>query len=178
MEWITNIWAWIVAHKDGIVTFVTSSSFIGFVTTILMLIKQGRSVKANTGTSKELTVALKDNKELAEKVETLKSANETLGNKVADMTDALDKMLTKVNAQLEVQSIAYNAQLKDDKVRTAVNNVLTNAKYAETATRAALITKIEELESGAAKVQEQISETAKEVKKTLTAEDKPTVMRG
>lgn len=176
MEWFTNIWAWIVAHKDAIVVFFTSSSFVSLVAAIIGLIRQHKAIKANTATGTELTAALDKARQLTATVEKLKSENAILNNKVTDLGDSADRTLEKVNAMLEVQSIVYGYSIKDEKTRIAVANILTNAKYNETATRAALIAKIEEMEQSAASMQDEIGKTARSVKKTLTAEEKPEVL--
>ena len=179
MEWFSNMWSWVVAHKDAIVTFVTSSSFLGFVTTIIMLIKQNKSVKANTNSSKELTTVLNENNAMRCEIQNIKNENAIMKNMLSDCIDTLDKVLTKQNATLEVQSLVYQS-LRDEETRVAVQNVLTNAKYADTATRAMLIKEIDELKKKAEDEKTQIVESANKIKKTLASEKKASevIIRG
>ena len=179
MEWFTNIWAWIVAHKDGIVTFVTSSSFIGFVTTILMLIRQRKAIKANTATGKELNEALAENKEFIDTVKTLQADSEQNGNKLSDVTDMLDTVIKKVGAVVEVLDVVYNHSVKDEATRKNINAILTNAKYAESISRAAIRKENEELLQKLAEFKDAAEKNVEKVNKIVTAEEKPpTVLRG
>ncbi len=171
MEWLANMWSWVVAHKDAIVTFVTSSSFIGFITTIIMLVKQSKTVKSSTVSSNELTVVMRENNAMNKQIDEIKTENEIMKNMLSDVIDALDKLTTKQNATLEVQSLVYQS-LRDEGARVAVQNILTNAKYADTATRASLIKEIEILKAKAEEEKTQIVETANKIKKTLASEKK------
>ena len=63
---------------------------------------------------------------------------------------------------LEVQSIVYST-IKDEKVRSTVNNLLVNAKYAETATRAELQKQVEELKAKVAEQVDQLNKTVETV---------------
>lgn len=179
MEWLANMWSWVVTHKDAIVTFVTSSSFIGFITTIIMLVKQSKTVKLSTVSSNELTVVMRENNAMRKQIDEIKSENEVVKNMLSDAIDALDKLTTKQNATLEVQSLVYQS-LRDEGARVAVQNILTNAKYADTATRASLIKEIENLKAKAEEEKTQIVETANKIKKTLASEKKKSdiVIRG
>ena len=35
IEFMQNIWSWIVSNKEGIIAFVTSSNFVALVTLII-----------------------------------------------------------------------------------------------------------------------------------------------
>ena len=179
MEFFESIWAWIVANRNTIWAFLTSGSFITAVTSIVMLIKQNKQVVANTNASKELNAVLKENKELVKQVDSLTATVERLENKITDSVDSMDTLLTKENAMLEVLGLAYQG-IRDEGKRTAIQNILTNAKYSDTATRANLIKQIEALKADGEARQEKLSEAVESVKKTLSVDTKPSevIIRG
>ena len=47
VEFFRNIGTWLVEHKDGIVVFFTSSNFIAFISTIVLIVKQIAATKAS-----------------------------------------------------------------------------------------------------------------------------------
>ena len=93
--------------------------------------------------------------------------------------DALDVLVQKMNAVLEVQSLVYST-IKDETIRKNVSGILMDAKYAETATRASLEAEVESLRK---KVNEKIEvikdvveDTAVKVRK-VTNNNKSSVPR-
>lgn len=177
MEFFSNLWAWIVAYKDAIVTFVTSSSFIGFVTTIIMLVRQWKAVKANTGSTKELKVSLAENKRLMAEMDAIKTEMEEIKNESNNIMDAASTLLTKQNATLEVLNVVYNHSIKDEKTRTTVNALLTNAKFAETEARAAILKEVEDLRAQLAQGQAVAEKSVAKVKKIVNvANEQPAVV--
>lgn len=171
MEFFESIWSWIIANRNTIWAFLTSGSFITAVTSIVMLLKQNKTVVANTSASKELNTVLKENKKLNEEVKELKNTVEVQNNKITEMVDSNDKLLVKTNAMLEVLGLAYNG-IRDESTRTSIQNILTNAKYSDTATRADLIRRIEQLKADGQARQDALTETVESVKKTLSADNK------
>lgn len=183
MEWFNSIIEWFVIHKDEIVTFVTSSSFVGFVSTIIMLIKQHKSIKANTNSTDKLNGTVEVITDLTNKVDTsLKEnviAQEAISNEQTSLKKELDdvrsdltNLLSKINAILDVQQVVYST-LKDEQIRTTVNNLLINAKFAETEQRAQLKEKLAQLEelikSHSKQVDKQVEETVEEAKAIVDA---------
>lgn len=186
IEFFQNIGQWVMIHKDEIVVFLTSSQFIALTANIVSWIKTNKKTKENTTSTNALTVALGKNDTLNTRSEEIK--NDTteiiaLQKTLSDFCSSMDnKMVStmgllaeKLNAMLEVQSIVYST-IKDEKVRSTVNSILTNAKYAETATRAELQRQVEELR---AMVASKTSELNAVVNKTVqdvvavVAGDKP-----
>jgi hypothetical protein len=171
------VWRYVLEHSTAFITFITSSGFLSAFISVILTVKTRKSAKENTAATRELKALMEQNKALADIVRALEKGHNVLREKVEETLEAADGILTKTNAVLEVEYIK-NGATSNAKTRTDVNNVINNAKYSETATRASLIAKLEEMESNAAKLQETVNKTANEVKKTLTAEDKPAVMRG
>lgn len=168
MEFFHNIWLGILENKDEIIMFLTSSSFISFVVAIIGIWKTNKSTKANTKSTDALNGALITNEkncqdsELAasntEEIKTfLSKMNEFLVGLEAKVDAKLEAHTNKMNAMIEVQSIVYST-IKDEKVRNTVNNLLVNAKYSETATRAELKRQIEELKNQVAEKSAQLTE--------------------
>lgn len=176
-EFFSMVWRYVLEHSTAIITFITSSGFLSAFISVILTVKTRKSAKENTAATRELKALMEQNKALADIVRALEKGHNVLSEKVEETLETADRILTKTNAVLEVEYIK-NGATSNAKTRTDVNNVINNAKYSETATRASLIAKIEEMESNATKLQETVNKTANEVKKTLTAEDKPAVMRG
>lgn len=157
MEFFSNIWAGILENKDKIILFLTSSQFIGFLTAIVALYKSNKNTKANTKSANDLNDALiantkncEDSELAANNTAEIKMFLSKMDEKFNELETKLDSKLdahtAKMNAIIEVQSIVYST-IKDEKVRSTVNNLLTNAKYSETATRAELKLQIESLKN-------------------------------
>jgi hypothetical protein len=176
-EFFSMVWRYVLEHSTAFITFITSSGFLSAFISVILTVKTRKSAKENTAATRELKALMEQNKALADIVRALEKGHNVLNEKVEETLETADRILTKTNAVLEVEYIK-NGATSNAKTRTDVNNVINNAKYSETATRASLIAKLEEMESNAAKLQETVNKTANEVKKTLTAEDKPAVMRG
>ena len=169
MEFLINIGNWFVINKDTIIGFVLSGQFATLLGAVVLLIKNLKSTKNNTEQAKTLNQSLEANKALVDTSETvkensefLKEAQDKLKNQVNEFEAKLDAKMAmvtdKINAMLEVQSIVYST-IKDEKVRNTVNNLLVNAKYAETATRAELQRQVEELKTKVAAQVEQLNKT-------------------
>lgn len=155
VEFFQNIWNWFVLNKDEIVLFFTSSNFVAFMTTIVMLVKQLRANKVNNETNNGLKASLDNAISIASDVVSIRdnstATNDQLLTVQTDLDafkketyDALDVLVQKMNAVLEVQSLVYST-IKDETIRKNVNGILMDAKYAETATRASLEAEVESL---------------------------------
>lgn len=190
VEFFQNIWNWFVLNKDEIVLFFTSSNFVAFMTTIVMLVKQLRANKVNNETNNGLKASLDNAISIASDVVSIRdnsaATNDQLLTVQTDLDafkketyDALDVLVQKMNAVLEVQSLVYST-IKDETIRKNVNGILMDAKYAETATRASLEAEVESLRK---KVNEKIEvikdvveDTAVKVRK-VTNNNKSSVPR-
>lgn len=190
VEFFQNIWNWFVLNKDKIVLFFTSSNFVAFMTTIVMLVKQLRANKVNNETNNGLKASLDNAISIASDVVSIRdnstATNDQLLTVQTDLDafkketyDALDVLVQKMNAVLEVQSLVYST-IKDETIRKNVSGILMDAKYAETATRASLEAEVESLRK---KVNEKIEvikdvveDTAVKVRK-VTNNNKSSVPR-
>lgn len=179
VEFFQNIWNWFVSNKDEIVLFFTSSNFVAFMTTVVMLVKQLKANKSSNETNKGLKTSLDSAVSMAADVIDIRDKSSATNDQLVtvqndlesfkkDTCDALDVIVQKMNAVLEVQSIVYST-IKDETIRKNVNGILMDAKYAETAVRASLEAEVESLRK---KVNEKIEvikdvveDTAVKVKK-------------
>lgn len=157
MEWLRNIGNWFIENKDTIVVTLTGIATSGAGVNLWQFFKSRKVVKDNTANAKALTDALKENSTLKIAVTSLNDfvsgvaeRVEKVNNTVISVVNSTDVLITKVNAMLDVQSLVYQT-IKDEATRTAVNNILTNAKYAVTAQRAELIKELNALKEETAK---------------------------
>lgn len=188
-EFFMSIVNWFVDNKDAIIAFLTSSNVVGFVTAIVLLVRQIRASKDNTKATGILTESMKLNNELGGTVNETQIGvkevlleNQALREKLLEQTknieDFKDAIFTKINAMMDVQSIVY-ATIKDEKTRINVMNLLTNAKFAENKTRAELEAEVESLRDALATKVEDVKKLADEavenIKKTVAVETKEEV---
>lgn len=157
IEWLQSIGTWLSENKDGIVIAFTTFATSGTAANLWQFFKNRKIVSENTGTTKSLTEALKENSVLKDKVDEAKellniaqSKIQALEDKIVDTVNGVDTVITKVNAMLDVQSLVYQT-IRDESTRTAVQNILTNAKYAATEQRAQLIKQLTELKEANAR---------------------------
>jgi hypothetical protein len=183
MEWFENIWNWFVSNKDSIFAVVSSAEFVAVVGLLAGLIKGKKTTTENTMASKELTKAVAEQKEtnklLKNEITLLKEENSLLKKGIEASADNTEATLTKVTAVVNALSVVYNNSIKNPETRETVDNILTNAKFAETKTRADLIKAMDELSKKAEKQAEEAKILAEKTKESITNTGaKSTVLRG
>ena len=186
MDFFQNIWNWFVENKDGIFTVVSSAEFAGIIALVVSLIKGKKHTAENTAVSKDLSNALAEQKETNKTLKTemveLKNENAQLKTEINRSVENTEATLTKVTAVVNALSVVYNSSIKNPETRETVDNILTNAKFAETKTRADLIKAMDELTAKAEKQAEEAKKLAEKTKETITntgAKTKSTtVLRG
>lgn len=158
IEWFQSIGNWIVTNKDAIVTTLSAVATSGVGVNLWQFFKNRKIVTENTKNASELVAALKENEllkpavaKVEEVLSTVKEKQVALEKKVIDSINGIDILVTKVNAILDVQSLVYQT-IKDESTRIAVNNILTNAKYAVTEQRAQLIKELNALKEENARI--------------------------
>ena len=182
VEFFQNIWNWFVLNKDEIVLFFTSSNFVAFMTTIVMLVKQLKANKNSNETNKGLKTSLDNAVSIAADVVSIRDNSATTNDQLVtvqndlesfkkETCDALDVIVQKMNAVLEVQSIVYST-IKDETIRKNVSGILMDAKYTETATRASLEAEVESLRKKVSEkievIKDVVEDAAVKVKKVTT----------
>jgi hypothetical protein len=177
MEWLTNIWNWVVENKDAIFSVVSSAEFVAVVGLLLSLLRARKGTSENTAVSKELKSALEQTKQANKDIAELRAEIRSLQAKNEAIEDTADTTLTKVSALVSALEVVYGNSIKDVDVRKTVTTILTNAKYSETATRAELVKLVEELRAKAETNAKEAEVVAKETKKILAVEDSA-VLRG
>lgn len=158
IEWFQSIGNWVVTNKDAIVTTLSAMATSGVGVNLWQFFKNRKIVTENTKNASELVAALKENEllkpavaKVEEMLSTVKEKQVALEKKVIDSINGIDTLVTKVNAILDVQSLVYQT-IKDESTRIAVNNILTNAKYAVTEQRAQLIKELNALKEENARI--------------------------
>lgn len=158
IEWFQSIGNWIVTNKDAIVTTLSAVATSGVGVNLWQFFKNRKIVTENTKNASELVAALKENEllkpavaKVEEALSIVKDKQSALEKKVIDSINGIDILVTKVNAILDVQSLVYQT-IKDESTRIAVNNILTNAKYAVTEQRAQLIKELNALKEENARI--------------------------
>lgn len=158
IEWFQSIGNWIVTNKDAIVTTLSAVATSGVGVNLWQFFKNRKIVTENTKNASELVAALKENEllkpavaKVEEALSIVKDKQGALEKKVIDSINGIDILVTKVNAILDVQSLVYQT-IKDESTRIAVNNILTNAKYAVTEQRAQLIKELNALKEENARI--------------------------
>lgn len=146
VEFFRNIGTWLVEHKDGIVVFFTSSNFIAFVSTIILIVKQIAATKASITEVSTANETLTKTNALAENVKDVSDTAKSTEVKVQNLKDNVTELETKLNktlsfleqkldAIIDVQSIVYST-IRDESVRQNVANILTSAKFFGDSTKA------------------------------------------
>lgn len=143
-EFFYSIWIWLVENMDAILLWLSAFATSGAGVNLLVFLKTAKTTKENTNSTKELKESITEVKSLQGQVGDLTEKNEAMEAKLTESCNITDILLTKINAILEVQSLVYTT-IKDEKTRIAVNNILTNAKYAITEQRAKLLEQLEAL---------------------------------
>ena len=177
-EFFSMVWRYVLEHSTAFITFITSSGFLSAIISVILTIKTRKSAKENTAATRELKSLMEQNKALADIVRALEKGHNVLSEKVEETLETADRILTKTNAVLEVEYIK-NGATSNAKTRTDVNNVINNAKYSETGTRAAIAKENAELRAKIAAIAEEAEKSTENVDKIVAAgEPSVVVMRG
>lgn len=173
-EFFANLGNWFIENKDAIILWLQSIGLGGIVGAIANIVVAVKRIKANTLSTNNLLEAMPivdETKQsvdaLVERIDKLEAENKALQEentiRFTEIQNSLDSILAKVNALVETESVKSQT-IKDETIRTTVGNVLTNAKYNETQTRAKLLEMIAALKQ---KMQEKNAADTEEVTKAL-----------
>lgn len=173
-EFFGNLGNWFIENKDAIILWLQGIGLGGIVGAIANIVVAVKRIKANTLSTNNLLEAMPivgETKQsvdaLVERIDKLEAENKALQEentiRFTEIQNSLDSILAKVNALVETESVKSQT-IKDETIRTTVGNVLTNAKYNETQTRAKLLEMIAALKQ---KMQEKNAADTEEVTKAL-----------
>lgn len=170
IEFAGNIWNWIVTNGKEILVVLSSVDLIALISGIVMLVKTIKSNKKTRTSNEELTNAisqLNGVKKTIDEVlvvvnETKKSQSEQLQD-LQNLHEVCELTLYKINNMLEAESMVWS-NVKDDDVRTNVQNVLNNARYKETS---ALVDAKEQLIELEKTITKKVNEVKEEVSKNV-----------
>lgn len=169
-EFFNSIWTWLVIRHDSIIGFLCSAQFAGIVAVIINIVRTKKTDKINAERTGKLIDSLDKNNVVSEIIEETKEkighANNAINlfasaanDKLAEMTDVVNEVQRKLNAVLEVQSVAYST-VKDERIRSSVNSIITGAKFADNSTKVELQNQIEELKKQLEAANEQMRTAA------------------
>lgn len=182
-EFFYSIWLWLAENIDAILLWLSAFATSGAGVNLLVFLKTAKTTKENTNSTKELKESITEVQSLHGQITELTEKNEAMEAKLTEACNITDILLTKINAILEVQSLVYTT-IKDEKTRVAVNNILTNAKYAITEQRAKLLEQLEALKEQVKlsnlENQEKVTQAVQKAVSIVEASDKETniVTRG
>ena len=170
LEFLGNIWNWIIGNKDAIVTTVTSANFISMIGAIVITIRTSKQSKKNMSVSETLNNSLTANQSLSGTIDEVREDgkvnveyNKILREKVDLLEDKMDNfeqnIIAKTDAIIEALQTAWSS-IKDDNIRTTVAGILTNARYRET-------NKIEEMKVQMEELKKQLLEQSERMKKQV-----------
>ena len=190
MEFLTSCYQWVAENYEKIMMVLQSTQFASLVAGAVFLWKTIVSTKQNTASSKKLDETVSKNNQMSENVvhikqenETLKTQNEMLKSMVQNFETKFDEFVGKMNDKLEseqatltkklnavidVQSIVYST-IRDDNTRNAINSILVNAKFDETAdeTRQKLMQEVADLKTKLAEEMEKVKTMTEEASTKL-----------
>lgn len=179
----TNVWGWVLEHKEEISTFFMSGQFVSLVTAIVMLIKNAKQIRSNTSSTEALNSTLTNTNTMTGQINSLEKSVTELEKENAGLREELEEtknaittdnklIANKLNAILEVQSIVYST-IRDESVRQTVNTLLNNARYSDKNFKEQLQTEIEaiktEFESKMSDMSKAVNETINNVSKSMNA---------
>lgn len=178
-----SIWLWFIENKDTITAFFMSGQAASFIAALVMLVKNVKSTKDNTESTRKLDETLLSTNCMHASVNNLdvnfsllKQENDSLRTELKQTEEKLQiantEIISKLNAIIEVQSIVYST-IRDDSVRQTVNTILNNARYSEKNFKESLETQIEELkntyQSELQALNDKVSTSMEQVKDSLNA---------
>lgn len=179
----TNVWGWVLEHKEEISTFFMSGQFVSLVTAVVMLIKNAKQIRSNTSSTETLNSTLTNTNTMSGQITSLEKSVIKLEKENAGLRDELEEtknaittdnklIANKLNAILEVQSIVYST-IRDESVRQTVNTLLNNARYSDKNFKEQLQTEIEaiktEFESKMSDMSKAVNQTINNVSKSMNA---------
>ena len=170
LEFLGNIWNWIISNKDAIVTTVTSANFISMIGAIVITIRTSKQSKKNMSVSETLNNSLTANQSLGGTINEVKEDGKANVENVKKLTENVNllrekqenfeqNVTAKIDAIIEALQTAWSS-IKDDNIRTTVAGILTNARYKET-------NKIEEMKKQMEELKKQLLEQSERMKKQV-----------
>lgn len=153
IEMFNSILEWIEANSEAIVGTLSSLNLGGISATLVYLFKQRKTIVDNTNASTTLTASAdelnKATHEVAINTKEVKALNEEVTRLRDDngkLAEIVEQSMRKVDVIIEILNVVYGT-LKDETVRTAVQNIVLNAKYSENTIRKQLEEEIAELKA-------------------------------
>lgn len=174
LEWFNSIVEWIEVNSEAIIGALSSLNLGGIAANLFYAFKQRKTIVANTAATSDLGTSAKEMVKTTKAVEENTAETKALNAEVVNLKnenealkETVSHVMSKIDSILEVMNVVYGT-LKDETVRVAVQNIILNAKYAETETRALLQKQIDELQAKIAEDAELLKSQAKETVEKIT----------
>lgn len=178
LQFFQNIWAWICAHADEIAAFFSLSNLCVIFTTVMQLRRQKTALYDNTQSTCELRKLLKEHQQMRREYEELYAEFKAQRQELAEIKDAQNQCLIKLNCILEVQEKAYGMSLQGTKTLDAINGIIANGKYAETSSRKAIVEEVAEMREQLEKLTAATKAKEEKVKRIAGVAEAPTESKG
>ncbi len=176
MEFLNSIGLWLYENVSGLMAGTTAASLVATITYFISaFLSRKAKKKANEAEEKMLTAA-ESISAIAAALAAAREENAVTGNKTDDIRDMTEKLLLKLNAVLECESVKCQ-HISNTSARNAISGILCNAKYAEGIVRQQIMEELEQLRKEKQEMSEKIDEKVDHVNRLVTAEEKP-IIRG
>ena len=167
IAFVNNIISWVTNNWPGILATLSTFDLAGLITAIVVIRKGNKNTSDNTNSTTALNKSIEENNELNKELkgaikdnETMREQMQVLENSNAELTSKLEDMSKKMSSILDVMSLAYST-IKDGTIRNAINNIITDAKYTASATRAELEQQVQDLQDAVKQETERVLDSVK-----------------
>lgn len=161
MEWMNMAWAWI---ETNIAPLLTAANIALVLNVIITLFRQKRTLNDNTYVTKDLRKALNESRAQSKQITELEA-------RVAELTDASANAAIKSDAILDILYSVYMGQTAlSQATRDKIDTLHTNARFATSKARAAILKELEEMKAKEAEAAAERLKKTDKIKKLVGAE--------
>ena len=153
VELFQNIFEWVELNSEAIIGALSSLNLGGIAANLWYARKQRKTISDNTVASNTLnssaTELVKATTEVTANTTEVKALTAEVVNLRAEnakLSEIVEQSIGKIDVIIEILNVVYGT-LKDETVRTAVQNIILNAKYSESNIRKQLEAQIAELQA-------------------------------
>lgn len=164
-----NVWEWVQTNLPAVLSGTTLVTFLAVVFYIVRLVKE---LRGNSTSNAELGKSLKETKAVQKTADAVKQDTTQIIAGQGEASDILTIIDFQLRAILEVLQTDINSRRNlSDNTRTAINNIIMNAKYqAGISAREEIAKQAQEMAEKAKKVAEEIAVSASKTAKIVKPE--------
>ena len=172
MTFFQSIWAWLSEHGTAVLAVVAVITLVVMGMTIYCVIKMHKAVKTSNAVAEKLATAVKainSNSNVSADVSGIKE-------KVDEIEETNAHLLIKENALLQIlQILCASIKQLTPESKVVIDNLVANAEYAETKTRAELLKLLDGARAELAEANEKVNQTVARAAKLVStsADDTP-----